>query len=42
MLIFHFEQKYFLILGTCYAAFEGKMQKELLASISSKLLTLVP
>ncbi len=36
MLIFHFEEKYFLILGTCYATFEGRAQleKELLASIS--------
>ena len=35
MLIFHFQQKYFLILGTCYAAFEGKVQlKKELTSIS--------
>ena len=28
ILIFHFEQRYFLILGICYAAFEGKVQLE--------------
>ncbi len=35
MLIFHCDQRYFLILGTCYAAFKGKVQLEKnLASIS--------
>ena len=36
MLIFHFEEKYFLILGTWYAAFEGKVQLRLLLANISK------